>query len=212
MTNIKKLYINIGLIIALITTSFILFFSFSYGFDPKNIFITTSTIGLIFLLLIIFFTIKLKKKNNNSIYQVADWLAFFAISLLIITSTISYFFMPARVVGESMEDTLYNGDYVLTYHFNYTPKTNHVVAILVEENIDGDEVNYVKRIVGIPDDVLKIEAVEETAAIKKYKLFINDNLYDDNKTISIGEWKKMTGSDNSSYVIPEGKYMAFGDN
>ena len=209
MANYKKLYINIGIITILLVASFFLFFSFSYGFDPTKMFVITASISIAFLIIIIASTILLKKKENNVLYQIADWLAFFAISLLIITTLINYFFMPARVVGKSMEDTLHDGDFVLTYHFNYTPKHNDVCAILVEQTLDGEDVNYVKRIIGIPGDALEIIEIGSTG---DYKLYINGELYDDRKTIIMAYWINITGSSQLTFEIPENKYLAFGDN
>ena len=211
--NIRKLYICIGINSLLILLGFFFYFTFRFGFDPTRMFVIVSVISILLLGVVIFSTIRYKKTNNNTVYQVADWCSFLAISLILITSILNFFVMPARVIGDSMNNTLYDGDFVITYHFNYTPKVNDVCAIFIDKDANDKDVNYVKRIAAVPGDDISIKPAGFGV---EFHIYINDKLYLEDKTINIDQWKTIVSNFQSSlleeFKIPEGYYLAFGDN
>ena len=210
--SLKKLYIYIITICLLLAASFFLFFTFRFGFDPTRVFaIVNSIVGVFLVTTIIIVVILRGGKKSNVLYQIADWFSFFSVTIIVLSSVVNYFFMPARVIGDSMEQTLHDNDFVITYHFNFTPVHNDVCAILIGRDSSGADVNFVKRIIAIPGDTLSVIIFDSAA--DSYHLYINDEPYDNSKTISGFQWSIIAADLSvTSFEIPENKYLAFGDN
>jgi len=101
---------------------------------------------------------KRKKKLSTAIVkEVFSWVFGILVSIFL-ACVINFFFgMKTSVVGVSMEPTLYNGQEIFIDRFRYvlsTPKEGDVVVFLPHGNEKAHY--YVKRIVGVPGDKVKI--------------------------------------------------------
>jgi len=101
---------------------------------------------------------KRKKKISTALVkEVFSWV-FGIVVAIFLACVINYFFgMKTSVVGVSMETTLYNGQEICIDRFRYllsTPKEGDVVVFLPHGNEKAHY--YVKRVVGVPGDKLKI--------------------------------------------------------
>ena len=116
--------------------------------------------------------------------------------MLLFTIIIIMFFRFARVVGESMEPTLVNGQRGLTImnRFGlYSP--NRFDIVLVQK--EGSEKVLVKRVLGLPGDKI---------TIKSNSLFINDVVVDE-KYI-----KEEMFTNNLEMVLGDDEIFVLGDN
>lgn len=98
-----------------------------------------------------------KKISSAVVKEVFSWV--FGIVVAIFLACIgNYFFgMTTNVVGVSMENTLYNGQEIFINRFLYVisaPRRGDVVVFLPNGNQNSHY--YVKRIVGVPGDNIKI--------------------------------------------------------
>lgn len=107
--------------------------------------------------------------------------------------------MTTRVVGVSMEPSLYNGQQVFINRFLYlvsTPKRGDVVVFLPNGN--KNEHYYVKRVAAIPGDSVEI---------RDGVLYVNDEE---------SEWVKERLSDAgiaaNRFFLGQGEYFCIGDN
>ncbi len=101
-----------------------------------------------------------RRKNKISsaiVKEVFSWI-FGIVAAIFLACIVNYFFgMTTSVVGVSMENTLYNSQKVFINRFIYiisAPKHGDVVVFLPNGNENSHY--YVKRVVGVPGDKVKI--------------------------------------------------------
>ena len=118
---------------------------------------------------------------------------------------ICYFlFQPFVVEGSSMEPNYHNGEYLFIEKVSYRlhePKRGDVVVFKYP---NSPNVNYIKRIIGLPGETVRIEnglvtvdgkALSEPYLAKDTKTYVHGN---SNGTFEI--------------TIPDNKYLVLGDN
>ena len=101
-----------------------------------------------------------RKKNVNIplVKEIVAWIVEIAIVLAIAFVFVFFFGMRTSVVGQSMAETLDNGDQILVNRFIYKvvgPKANDVVVFLPNGNEKSHY--YVKRVVGVPGDTIQLK-------------------------------------------------------
>ena len=99
-------------------------------------------------------------KKNGKLEIFRDY-AITIIIALTISFVVCQFVRPTRVVGQSMEQTLSNGDFLLlnkTAYKKEAPKYKDIVVIEAGSNFD---VKYIiKRVIGVPGDKIDIVGSE----------------------------------------------------
>ena len=106
----------------------------------------------------------------------------------------TYIVTPVVVSGDSMKDTLEDGNILLLKKYDKTYTRGEIVVF------DYNNSKLVKRIIGLPG---------ETVSYKDGKLYINGNeIYDDFSSITRDFELTYIGYE----VIPEGYYFVLGDN
>lgn len=93
-------------------------------------------------------------KKLGGLFEVGKVVLGVFISALIIRS---FVFQPFVVEGKSMEPSFYNGEYVMvekvSYHL-HQPKRGDVIVFRYPND---PSINYIKRIIGLPGDTVRIE-------------------------------------------------------
>lgn len=99
--------------------------------------------------------------------EIISWVLHFAVALLLVIIIQAFIFIPVRVEGSSMADTLHNQDYLFTTKFDYIlgePQRQDVVIChypgRTREALWGLVTlpeNFVKRIIAIPGDTIEIQ-------------------------------------------------------
>jgi len=126
----------------------------------------------------------------------------FIIAIIIILIIIIYVFSVTQVVGNSMYDTLENGDVLILNKFVYRfgdIKRGDIVSLSY-----ADTKYLIKRIVGMPG---------ERISIKNNQLYINDKLYKEdylNPDLNYDDFDMKTATGYE--VIPDNMYLVLGDN
>lgn len=115
-----------------------------------------------------------------------------------------FLFQPHQVKGASMEPSFFDGEYILTDKISYrlhSPKRGEVIIFKAPKN---PELDYIKRIIGLPGERIKIENGD---------IFINDQKlneeYIPENTIISGGLFLSKGKETK---IPEKSYFVLGDN
>lgn len=111
------------------------------------------------------------------------------------------FFMPAEIDGNSMENTLYDGDFIIYSHFQARNIESGDI-IVFEKEIDGDEITYVKRVIATPGD---------TVDIVDGKIYVNGQYVEENYIKDVQVETNYEGSD-MSVTLGDGEYFVLGDN
>ena len=128
--------------------------------------------------------------------ELKSWIKDIAIVLFVVI-TITTFIKPTIVHGDSMEPSLHDGDYLLVSKAAYKisePKKGDIVIFPVTE----EKKLYIKRVVGVPGDVISIE---------KGVVYINGN--EDTETATLEGY---TSGDIKDYIVPDGEIFVMGDN
>ena len=76
------------------------------------------------------------------------------VALLVIVLVFFVFFTSAVVNGNSMYPTLHNSDYLLVTHGDTNLQRGDIIVTNVDES--GQRVELVKRVIGLPSDVVEI--------------------------------------------------------
>ena len=144
-----------------------------------------------------------RKKNVNIplVKEIVAWIVEIAIVLAIAFVFVFFFGMRTSVVGQSMAETLDNGDQILVNRFIYKvvgPKANDVVVFLPNGNEKSHY--YVKRVVGVPGD---------TVQIKDGKVYINGAEAEEKIDVSAIE---DAGLAADAITLEEDEYFVLGDN
>ena len=140
-----------------------------------------------------------EKKPVNVKKEILSWILTIAVAVAAALLIRTFLFEPIRVDGESMCDTLQNGEIMLVTKPEYLfgdPQRGDVVIC----KYPGRTENFVKRVMGIPGDVIEIrsnvvyrngEALDEPYLTPER----NDN-----------------GSSMAPFTLGEGEYFVMGDN
>lgn len=140
-----------------------------------------------------------KKVSTLLIKEILSWIFGIVAAVFIAGVTVWFFGMTTNVVGISMEPTLENGQKILVNRFIYTlssPKRGDVVVFLPNGNENAHY--YVKRVVAVPGDKIKIE---------NYTLFVNGE-----ESTLVTEKILDGGIAENEFTLKMGEYFCIGDN
>jgi len=142
---------------------------------------------------------KQEKKPTNWKKELVSWILTFVVAVAIALPVRTFIFEPIRVDGESMCDTLQDGEVMIVTKPEYLvgdPQRGDVIIC----KYPGRKENFVKRVMGVPGDVISIisnvafrnaEAVDEPYLTPSR----NDN-----------------GFSMAPFELGEGEYFVMGDN
>ncbi len=109
--------------------------------------------------------IKKKKRTirrKNTMRQVGGWLISMVSAVIIAMLLYSFVFVLVKVDGNSMLDTLHGDNYLFVWRLGYivgSPQRGDVVICHYPDgNGNYDQVNYVKRVVGLPGETISIQS------------------------------------------------------
>mgnify|MGYP001602223210 CR=1 FL=1 len=161
------------------------------------------------------------QKNNPTLYFILDLLANIIIIVILVYAVRTYLISPFQVYGPSMCDTLNNikgtckdsfGEYLIVnkagYKFFGAPERGDIIVLRPPHNSKDF---YIKRIVGLPGEKIKLQNGKvfvynkgnpDGLELKEY--YLNED--NKNKTYPILS-KTVT-----SYEVPENNYFVMGDN
>lgn len=115
----------------------------------------------------------------------------YIVIVLVVVLIRTFIITPVRVDGDSMKNTLKNGDILLLYKLG---SINRLDIIVLDEEKDNEKI--IKRVIGLPG---------ETVAIKKGKIYINDKVIDH-------EYAYGETSDYDKVTLEDDEYFILGDN
>ena len=122
---------------------------------------------------------------------------------VILAAIIMHFVKPIIICQTSMYPTLKDSDYVLISRQAYEklekPRRGDIIVFRTDMTAeDGKDKNLVKRIIGLPGDIIEIEDGE---------VFLNGELLEEpylNEQLMSGDMEEM--------IVPDGTFFCMGDN
>lgn len=186
------------------------------------------------LLSFILYTCGIKLNIKTHVLKIAieilDWFAILPICIAVTSICFTFLFTFTIVDGESMEPTLYDGEQLL---LTYDKDFERFDIIVCEVPSGNQSVLYVKRIIGMPGEIVEFKF---NTTNSQHDLYINGKLVEQpfyetseklfritNQTDTAGSmfsWAEfcfmfrhqLVVDENGNLVIPEGCYFVLGDN
>lgn len=154
------------------------------------------------------------KKNGNPYEELLEWVetivfAFFAVILLF-----TFVLREAFVDGDSMNNTLTDGDKLIVSHLFYEPSAGDIVIINSENGYIYDENNEIEAVPGLDKAIVKriIAVGGQTVDID----FETGEVKVDGEVLQEDYIKDLTqrdeGGHNYPVTVPEGYVFVMGDN
>lgn len=115
-----------------------------------------------------------------------------------------FLFQPHQVKGSSMFPNFHDGEYILTDKISYRfgiPQRGNVIVFKAPKN---EEIDYIKRIIGLPGDQVKVE--NESVFINGVKL--EEKYLPSDYVTSAGSFMP----EGVPATVPENSYFVLGDN
>ncbi|MEE8238298.1 MAG: signal peptidase I [Gammaproteobacteria bacterium] len=161
--------------------------------------------------------------------------SFFPVLLLVLVLR-SFLFEPFRIPSGSMMPTLLEGDFIFVNKFAYGLRLPVINTKILEigEPEHGDvvvfklpsdpRINYIKRVVGLPGDVVTYDQGSKRLNINGEAVPLDDlGIYEGNSGLRLAREGLGDGdhlllltqdrlSPGGTYVVPEGHYFMMGDN
>ena len=142
-----------------------------------------------------------KEEKTSPLREALSWVFTFAAAILVALVLKNFVIINATVPTGSMENTIMPGDdlfgFRLAYQFSETKRGD----IIIFKYPDDEEEKYVKRIIGLPG---------ETVRISNAKVYIDDSETPLQEEYLKDEWTVATGP--FEFQVPEGCYFVMGDN
>lgn len=145
-----------------------------------------------------------KKKNTPLIVSVYDWLEVVCVAAVMVVLIFTFVGRMATVAGESMTNTLQDGDRLLVTNLFYTPERYDIVVVQKESGYYEDEL-LVKRVIATGGETIVFD-------------FENWKVTVDGITLYEPYVRKLYGSMDRENIagdtvtVPEGYYFVMGDN
>lgn len=188
----------------------------------------TLILGLCYTLCIILMYIFGKKEGSMLIttaklYKKCDLIRFIDLLLGFAFFVIVFIITPCNVVGDSMNDTLENGNRVVTTDLFYTePKNGDIVTFDCSNYVKSSPMLYIKRVIASKDSNISYDANKMTISVDgKEEVFGIDTkeyarIYltatDKYDVFDLTNEILLNAEVEYSFVMPKGKALVFGDN
>ena len=144
-----------------------------------------------------------QNREKKSLWrELLEWVICIVVAVLITLVLRNFVFSLVRVEGSSMAPTLSDGDRLVMIRLGYTPQRGDIVVV---DPDNGSIAPYIKRIIGMPGDV--IEFTRGYAG--DVMIEINGDLQEE-EYISSEFYSGQIGE--GSYIVPEEHVFVMGDN
>lgn len=164
-------------------------------------------------------------KSLAKIYQKFDLVRFIDLIIGIGFFIIVFIFTPCNVIGDSMNDTLKNGDRVITTDMFYTePNKGDIVTFDCSNYVRSNSTLFIKRVIAKNGSKVEYNSENLTLSIDgEVKVFDIDSfeytriyltsfdtysVFELNNTLLGEKYKEI----DKSFTMPKGKALVFGDN
>lgn len=151
---------------------------------------------------------KTTSKKNNFMKGLIEQLELVVIVFVIIVLIFSFAARICQVSGDSMRDTLYNGENVIVSDAFYTPERGDIIVFhqTGESRNDYNE-PIVKRVIGVAGDTVKVEHFRDRMRVTVTDSEGNSTVLDEDYI----RYEYPTYADSVTYV-EEGTVFVMGDN
>lgn len=140
-----------------------------------------------------------KQKKSQFKKELLEWLDSLAVSLVVVIFLFNFVVMTVEVKGDSMQNTLHEGERLITSNLFYEPKNGDIVTVIRE-----NDAPLIKRVIAVEGQEIDIDAITGEVFVDGEKLdepYIKEMIAEGN--IGINEYP---------LIVPEDSFFAMGDN
>lgn len=148
-----------------------------------------------------------ESKKNNFAGELLEWVDSIVVSAIVVVLLFTFVFKIVGIKGESMTNTLMEGDKVMVYSYNYTPEVGDIVVISrnasnIFEDESGEHERIIKRVIATEGQTVNIS---DSGLVSVDGVEIADSY--------IREYKSTFKKDvQFPHVVKEGCVFVLGDN
>ena len=146
------------------------------------------------------------KQLTSSVLEVLEELTVGFIVLMTVYIVVAF---PVEVSGASMSPNLETGDKLLVEKVTKYFEPYNRGDIVVLHPPENDYIDYVKRVIAVPGDTIKIYGCDIFISRDNNKYKLNEGSYLDEKACTNGGKKLIEGR---IYTLKENEYIVLGDN
>lgn len=125
------------------------------------------------------------------------------VALLIVVPIRYFLFQPFLVIGQSMEPNFHNGDYLIVDQLSYRLREPERGEVIVFKNPQSLSQRYIKRIIALPGETVKIENNKVKIFDDKGSQILDESTYLPSSFQTYG---------NDKWVLEDHEYFVMGDN
>ncbi|MGI5827830.1 MAG: signal peptidase I [Patescibacteria group bacterium] len=142
---------------------------------------------------------------RSIVSYILDFLETIIVAVAIFLFLNVFVFQPHRVQGQSMFPTLHSGEYLLTSKIAYRFGEPTYGDIVVFKAPNNSEYDYIKRIIGLPGDRIKII---------DHKFYVNGYILDESRYLSstVPTDGQRFLQEGMEIIVPPDSYFVAGDN
>lgn len=137
------------------------------------------------------------------IREILSWIVPFVIALAVMLVLKNYIIINADVPTGSMENTIMPGDRLIGNRLAYLKEGPERGDVVIFRYPDNEEELYVKRVIGLPGEVVDITDGEISITSGEETFVLDETYLKEVWTIATGDFH---------FEIPEDAYLVLGDN
>jgi len=115
-----------------------------------------------------------------------------------------FIMQPNQVKGASMDPTFATGDYIFTSKITYKMRNYHRGEVVVFKAPSNPEIEYIKRIIGLPGDTVMVKDSE----VYVNGVMLNEPYIADKTNV----WEGGFSKEGEATTVPDGMLFVMGDN
>ena len=143
---------------------------------------------------------------KKQVVEVTEELIVGFLVLMTVYLTVAF---PVEVSGQSMSPNLETGDRLLVEKLTRYFEPYNRGDIVVLHPPDNDYIDYVKRVIAIPGDTIKIYECKIQISRNDSKFLLNESIYLDDEVCTNGGRKLIEGR---IYTLKNDEFVVLGDN
>ncbi len=152
-------------------------------------------------------------KSNVTVKEIVSFLKDLLIIGVIVFVIRTFFILPFQINWQSMYQSYYDGEFIIVDRFSYTflHKPNRWDVVVFRPHISEDKEYFLKRIIGLPWDKIKIEnwkvyvfSISKNTFVELQEPYLSDS----NRNATFVSWDKAS----HIYEVPLDSYFVMWDN
>ncbi len=134
--------------------------------------------------------------------EVMSWIILILSAIIIALFINKFIIVNATVPSGSMENTIMTNDRIVAFRHSYAFSDPKRFDIIVFKYPDNEDILYVKRIIGLPGDTIKL---------RNGHIYINDKISQEAESYA-KDTTDTTLWETKEYHVPANSYFMLGDN